>query len=118
MDQSRTSRRSLLRGICCAIAGFGGVLREAANATATTTPKQTHPTIPLTEDEPRAKAVAYHYSARKVDRTKYPTYRPGQSCNTCKLLELGSAPQRVCSLFPDRLVNAAGWCNVWAQRGS
>lgn len=114
----RTSRRSLLRGICCAIAGLGGVSLHSANAAAATASKQKHPTIPLTEEEPRAKAVAYQYAARKVDRAKYPTYRPGQSCNTCKLMELGSAPQRVCSLFPDRLVNGAGWCNVWVRRGT
>jgi hypothetical protein len=118
MDRFGTSRRSLLRGICCAIAALGGVLPAWANAAAAKSPKQTHPTIPLTEDEPRAKAVAYHYAARKVDRARYPTYRPGQSCNTCKLMELGSAPQRVCSLFPDRLVNGAGWCNVWVRRGT
>jgi hypothetical protein len=118
MDQFRTSRRWLLRGICCSIAGLGGVLPESANAAAAKKPEQAHPTIRLKEDEPRAKTVAYQYAARKVDRAKYPTYRPGQSCTTCKLMELGSAPQRVCSLFPDRLVNSGGWCNVWVRRGT
>ena len=73
---------------------------------------------PLEEREVAAKAVAYQQDARKVDPHLFPTYRRGQSCTTCALIEFGTAPMRGCSLFPGKLVAAAGWCNVWQLRGS
>lgn len=73
---------------------------------------------PLEEQEVAAKAVAYQQDARKVDPRRFPAYRRGQSCTTCALIDFGTAPMRGCSLFPGRLVAAAGWCNVWQLRGS
>jgi hypothetical protein len=73
---------------------------------------------PLEEQEAAAKAVAYQRDARKVDPGRSPTYRRGQSCTTCALIEFGTAPLRGCSLFPGRLVAAAGWCSAWQLRGS
>lgn len=74
--------------------------------------------ILLDEKDPAAKAVAYQENARNVDPRLYPTYRRGQSCTTCALIEFGTARIRGCSLFPDKLVVAAGWCNVWKLRGT
>jgi hypothetical protein len=72
---------------------------------------------PLDEKDPAAKAVAYQQDARKVDPRLFPTYRRGQSCTTCALIEFGTAPLRGCSLFPGKLVAAAGWCTAWQLRG-
>ena len=72
---------------------------------------------PLDEQDAAAKAVAYQQDARKVDPRLCPTYRRGQSCTTCALIEFGTAPMRGCSLFPGKLIAAAGWCNVWELRG-
>jgi hypothetical protein len=71
----------------------------------------------LDEPDPAAKAVAYQQDARKVDPRLFPTYRRGQSCATCSLIEFGTARVRGCSLFPGKLVAAGGWCNVWQLRG-
>jgi hypothetical protein len=72
---------------------------------------------PLNELDAAAKAVAYEDDARGVDPRKFPTYRKGQSCATCALIEFGTARMRGCSLFPGKLVAAAGWCNAWKLRG-
>lgn len=71
----------------------------------------------LDEKDAAAKAVAYQQDARKVDPHVFPTYRRGQSCATCALIEFGTARLRGCSLFPGKLVAAAGWCSVWRLRG-
>ena len=75
------------------------------------------PRAPLDEQDPAAKAVVYQQDARKVDPRQFPNYRRGQSCATCALIEFGTAPLRGCSLFPGKLVAAAGWCSVWQLRG-
>ena len=73
---------------------------------------------PLEEQEVAAKAVGYRRDARKVDPGQFPTYRRGQSCTTCALIEFGTAPLRGCSMFPGKLVAAAGWCTAWQLRGA
>jgi High potential iron-sulfur protein len=75
------------------------------------------PRAPLDERDAAAKAVAYQQDARKVDPRVFPTYRRGQSCATCALIEFGTARLRGCSLFPGKLVASAGWCSVWRLRG-
>jgi hypothetical protein len=75
------------------------------------------PRTPLEEEDAAAKAVAYQQDARRVDPHRFPTYRRGQSCATCALIEFGTARLRGCSRFPGKLVAAAGWCSVWQLRG-
>ena len=75
------------------------------------------PRVPLDEKAAAAKAVAYQQDARTVDPRLFPTYRRGQSCATCALIEFGTARLRGCSLFPGKLVAATGWCSVWQLRG-
>ena len=110
MGDFAKSRRTLLRNICWSLAGLAALLPDIAGAQ--------FATKVLGEDEPQAKAVGYRAVASKVDRAKYPSYLPGQSCTTCKLLALGSARMRPCSLFANRLVNPAGWCSAWVKRGT
>jgi hypothetical protein len=76
------------------------------------------PRTPLDEREATAQAFAYRRDARSVDPRLFPTYRKGQSCASCALIEFGTARSRGCSLFPGRLVAAAGWCHGWQLRGS
>jgi len=109
MGDFSSSRRVLLHNIGWSLAGLGALLPDIAGAQMAKV---------LDEGEPQAKAVGYRTVASKVDGVKYPTYKPGQSCTTCKLLALGSARMRPCSLFANRLVNPAGWCNAWVQRGT
>ena len=71
----------------------------------------------LTEDDPQAIALSYVADATRVDSAKFPRYETGQTCANCALFldEEGSqfAP---CSIFAGKLVNAAGWCSVYAPK--
>jgi hypothetical protein len=104
------SRRRLLGGGLAAL--FALRLVRAALAAVPGAPR-----TPLDEQDVAAKAYAYQQDARSVDPRLFPGYRRGQSCSTCALIELGSARMRGCSLFPGRLVAAAGWCRSWQVRG-
>jgi hypothetical protein len=73
------------------------------------------------EDEPLAKAMGYVMDASAVDTTKFPK-RAGEAgasqfCNNCALYagkeEDELAP---CSIFQNRPVRGAGWCNAWVAK--
>ena len=75
----------------------------------------------VAEDEPLAQAMGYVVDASTVDTTKFPK-RAGdegakQFCNNCALYA-GSADDEVapCSIFQNRLVRGAGWCNAWVAK--
>lgn len=76
------------------------------------------PRTPLNEQDAAAKTFAYRQDARSVDPRLFPTYHRGQSCATCSLIDFGTARLRGCSLFPGKLVDAAGWCRSWQLRGT
>jgi len=73
------------------------------------------------EDEPLAQAMGYRLDATTVDTAKFPK-RAGdagakQFCNNCALYagkaEDATAP---CSIFQNRPVRGAGWCNAWVAK--
>lgn len=75
----------------------------------------------VAEDEPLAQAMGYVLDATKTDTTKFPK-RAGdagaqQFCHNCALYagteEDEFAP---CSIFQNRLVAGAGWCNAWVAK--
>jgi hypothetical protein len=75
----------------------------------------------VTEDEPLAQAMGYKADASTVDTAKFPK-RAGeegakQFCNNCALYA-GTADDEVapCSIFQNRLVKGAGWCNAWVAK--
>jgi hypothetical protein len=104
------SRRRLLNGtLLAAIVGIRVMRGSDAFGAA--------PRTPLDEKDAAAAAVAYREDARRVDPRLSPTYRRGQSCATCALIEFGTARLRGCSLFPGKLVAATGWCRLWQLRG-
>jgi hypothetical protein len=72
----------------------------------------------LRADEPAALALAYVESSAKVDAKANPTWRRGQSCATCALIEFGTGRARGCSAVPGKLVLATGWCRAWRLRGA
>jgi len=74
------------------------------------------PRKPLDEQDATAEMLGYRQDARKVDPKEYPAYHSGQSCSSCALIETGTARMRGCSVFPGKLVSAAGWCSSWQQR--
>ncbi len=75
----------------------------------------------VAESEPLAQAMGYVADASKVDTTKFPK-RAGEAgakqfCHNCALYageaDSESAP---CSIFQNRLVAGAGWCNAWVAK--
>jgi hypothetical protein len=59
-------------------------------------------------------AVGYVENASRVDPKKYPDYVRGSNCENCLQLQgTAGTAYRPCSLFPAKLVAAAGWCSAW-----
>lgn len=71
----------------------------------------------LEENDPQAESLAYRHDATTVDPAKNPRYKSGQLCSNCILYQGNEGEQwGGCSIFPGRLVNADGWCNVYAPK--
>lgn len=75
----------------------------------------------VAEDEPLAQAMGYVEDASTTDTTKFPK-RAGeegakQFCYNCALYD-GSEDDEFapCSIFQNRLVAGAGWCNAWVLK--
>lgn len=75
----------------------------------------------VTEDEPLAQAMGYVADASTVDTAKFPK-RAGdagakQFCNNCALFSgEADAETAPCSIFQNRPVRGAGWCNAWVAK--
>ena len=75
----------------------------------------------VAEDEPLAQAMGYVADATKVDTAKYPK-RAGEAganqfCYNCALFAGGTDDELApCSIFQNRLVRGAGWCNAWVAK--
>ncbi len=72
-------------------------------------------------DEALAQAMGYAPDAATVDTAKFPK-RAGEAganqfCNNCALYA-GTADDETapCSIFQNRLVRGAGWCNAWVAK--
>ncbi len=103
------SRRDALKKLALLL-GAAGVADAYAPARAAELPH-------LSPDDPNAVALAYHLDASTVDPKQFPTYRRGQSCDSCLQLQGKEGdPWRPCNLFPGQLVNAKGWCRVWVPK--
>ena len=65
----------------------------------------------LAESDPTAKALGYVEDAGKVDKTKFPAFKPGAHCATCNFYQ-GKAGDEYgpCQIFPGKAVAAKGWC--------
>ncbi len=63
----------------------------------------------ISEQDPAAKAVHYLEDA---SRAKEAT--SGTDCSNCSLYGAAGAKQGTCTLFPGKLVKAAGWCSAWS----
>jgi hypothetical protein len=65
----------------------------------------------LSNADPTAKALGYVEDASKVDKSHFPSYKPGAKCATCNFFQ-GTAGQAYgpCQIFPGKSVNANGWC--------
>lgn len=72
--------------------------------------------VPLTEDDPLAKKLAYRIDASSVDPSEFPNYQAGQTCANCLHYKgAEDADAGLCALFPGKTVEAKGWCKVWVK---
>ena len=70
----------------------------------------------LTEDDPMAQAMKYVNDASTVDPASRPNPAEDQRCSNCALIQGDEGEWRPCQIFPGKLVNANGWCSVWAPK--
>jgi High potential iron-sulfur protein len=72
----------------------------------------------LQPEESAGKTIGYVANAARVNPGEFPSYRRGQSCASCALVEFGTGRARGCSVVPGRLVLATAWCKLWKARAS
>lgn len=72
----------------------------------------------LSSDDPKAKNLGYVDDANQVDPKRYPTYKTGQACANCTLVQQRYGFWRPCQLFPGKLTSAKGWCSAWTNKSS
>lgn len=71
----------------------------------------------LAEDDPMAQAMKYTHDASTVEASAKPNPAENQLCANCALIQgEDGAEWRPCQIFPGKLVNANGWCSVWAPK--
>jgi hypothetical protein len=64
----------------------------------------------LSEKDPKAAAVHYVEDAARAKDAQ-----PGANCSNCSIYSSAAgAPAGKCTLFPGKLVKAAGWCSSWS----
>ena len=71
----------------------------------------------LSEDDPMAQGMKYTHDASSVDPASRANPAEEQHCSNCALAQ-GEATDGwlPCQIFPGKLVNANGWCSVWAPK--
>ena len=105
IPRAAVTRRALVKNIVIAAAAAAVLPRRTSSAAET--PR-------LDVKDPAAVALGYVENAEKVDAKKYPSYVKGSTCENCLLLQgSGGESYRPCSLFPGKVVSAAGWCSGW-----
>jgi High potential iron-sulfur protein len=104
---SSMSRREALKNIAIAAGALAVVRGGDAAADAT------H----VSMSDPMAAGVSYHENAATVNAAQFPQFKPGSKCATCAQIggKDGDA-WRPCNIFAGKLVNANGWCTVYAPK--
>jgi len=93
-----------------AVAATGGLLYTSREARADDLPH-------LGEDDPMAQAMKYTNDSSTVDASARTNSAENQHCANCALVQgEDGAEWRPCQIFPGKLVNANGWCSVWAPK--
>lgn len=104
MHRSTHSRRGFLLGSL----GLG----STALLTLRDRPSQAAPALPhLPASNALAKSLGYTDDATKVNRTAFPTYKPGDDCSKCRFFQ-GTTGEAwgPCQVFKGFDVNRHGWC--------
>ena len=71
----------------------------------------------LEESDPMAQSMKYTHDSSSVEASNRPNPAADQQCGNCALVQgEEGAEWRPCQIFPGKLVNAKGWCSVWAPK--
>lgn len=105
---TKIARRQFIQ--LSAVAAAGCLLRTGPAAQAQGLPR-------LSEDDAMARAMSYTHDASTVDPATRNNPAADQSCANCGLIQGDEAAEwRPCQIFPGKLVNNNGWCQVWAPK--
>ena len=112
------SRRQALKSLALGAGTLLAVGATTATAVEAAKPAANYSGLPhVTPADAVAVALSYHESAKTVEVAKFPNYKPDQHCGNClQLTGKDGDAWRPCNLFPGKLVNAGGWCKVYAKK--
>ncbi len=105
---SKIARRQFIQ--LSAVAAAGCLVRPGNEAIAQDMPK-------IEESDPIAQSLKYVHDASIVDPAQRANPATDQDCTNCALVQGADGDEwRPCQIFPGKLVNAKGWCSVWAPK--
>lgn len=105
---SKIARRHFIQ--LSAVAAAGCFVRPGADAQAQDMPQ-------LSEDDAMAQSMKYTHDASSVDPATRANPAEEQTCANCALVQGADGDTwRPCQIFPGKVVNADGWCAVWAPK--
>ena len=105
---SKIARRQFIQ--LSAVAAAGCLVRPGNEAIAQDMPK-------IEESDPIAQSLKYVHDASSVDPAQRANPAADQTCMNCALIQGADGEEwRPCQIFPGKLVNAKGWCSVWAPK--
>ena len=71
----------------------------------------------VSESDAMAMAMKYTNDASTVDAATRTNPAAEQDCSNCALVQGNDGDAwRPCQIFPGKVVNAKGWCSVWAPK--
>jgi len=111
MSSSKNERRDGSRRRFLALAGVTGAAVLAGIRPQVSLAQGGAASPHLSADDPTAKALGYVEDASKVDKTKFPAFKPGAHCANCNFFQGKAADAYApCQIFPGKSVSGAGWC--------
>lgn len=111
MSSSNSGRRDCSRRSFLALAGVTGAAVIAGVRSDLALAQGASAAPHLSESDPTAKALGYVEDAGKVDKTKFPAFKPGAHCATCNFFQGKPADAYgPCQIFPGKSVAGNGWC--------
>lgn len=105
---SKIARRQFMQ--LSAVAAAGLIVSPGKEAGAQDMPK-------IEESDPVGQSLKYTHDASTVDPATRANPAAEQNCANCALVQGADGDAwRPCQIFPGKLVNANGWCSVWAPK--
>ena len=76
------------------------------------------PPAKVNEKDSLASALGYVSDAKRVDPKANPMYKAGSTCSTCSWYQgkPGDAVGGACTFFPNKFVDANGWCRMYNKK--